>query len=71
MKTTEDPFFHLAPRAMKYDDQIEEEVRALITKEVLTLGKSDRIKYLMKATKGHYSPELVTDILDSYEETSH
>jgi len=66
MKTTDDPLFHICPRAMKYDDQIEEEVKGLLTKEVLALSMSERIKYLMKATKGHYSPELITDILENH-----
>lgn len=63
MKKSEDPKYHICPRAMKYDEDIKEEIEGLMTPEIRALDIQTKVHYLMRATRGRYSPEKILEML--------
>lgn len=60
---------NIPPRAMKSSEDTEKELRNLIYQYFFQLSKEEQVKYLMTKTKGHYSPTMIRDFIESQKET--
>jgi response regulator RpfG family c-di-GMP phosphodiesterase len=59
---------NMPPRAMKSSEDTEKELRNLIYRHFFQLSKEEQVKYLMTETKGHYSPSMIKDFIESQKE---
>jgi response regulator RpfG family c-di-GMP phosphodiesterase len=53
---------------MKSSEDTEKELRNLIYRHFFQLSKEEQVKYLMTETKGHYSPSMIKDFIESQKE---